>query len=129
MSKASYRDLKVWQMGMDLTVFVYRLTESFPRHEQFGLAQQLRRSAVSIPSNIAEGHGRRAGRQRYNFLEIAMGSLFELETQLELSRRLELIGIDDSVTADELMRNLGRGLSALMQYVAREAATNKPSTE
>jgi four helix bundle protein len=85
---ASYRDLKVWQKAMDLAVDIYAATANFPAEERFGIVQQMRRAAVSIPSNIAEGYGRRTARQRYNFLENSLGSTFELETQTELSSRL-----------------------------------------
>ena len=82
---SSYRDLKVWQEAMVLAEKIYAATAVFPASERFGLTQQMRRAVVSIPSNIAEGYGRRTARQRYNFLENALGSVFELETQTELS--------------------------------------------
>lgn len=83
----SYRDLRVWQGAMDFVVRLYAVTESFPKSEAFGLTNQMRRAAVSIPSNIAEGHSRT--RQEYGrFLRIARGSLAELETQLELAHRI-----------------------------------------
>ena len=87
----SYRDLKVWQAGIELAVECYRLTAQFPSHERFGLASQIRRAAVSIPSNIAEGQGRRRTREFLRFLAIAYGSLMELETQILLSTRLEYV--------------------------------------
>ena len=85
----SFRDLYVWQKSMELTVNVYRLTRGFPREEAFGLTAQLRRSAVSVPSNIAEGHGRMNPREFKRFLLIARGSICELRTQLELAGALE----------------------------------------
>jgi four helix bundle protein len=81
----SFRDLQVWQKAMELTAAVYRLTQRFPREETFGLTSQLRRSAVSIPSNVAEGHGRMNPREFKHFLLIARASNCELQTQLELS--------------------------------------------
>jgi four helix bundle protein len=84
----NYKDLTVWQKSMDLTTRIYTYTSKFPLHEQYGLTSQMRRAAVSIPSNIAEG-SRRRGKDGRQFLLIAFGSGAELETQLELSRRLE----------------------------------------
>ena len=84
----SFRDLQVWQRSMELTVAVYRLTQHFPREEVFGLTSQMRRSAISIPSNIAEGHGRMNPREFKHFLLIARASNCELQTQLELSNTL-----------------------------------------
>ncbi len=88
---AGYRDLKVWQLSMRLTGDVYRLSVQFPKHELYGLTSQLRRSAVSLPSNIAEGHGRNSSKEFYHFLGIALGSLAELETQLILAQHLEYL--------------------------------------
>lgn len=84
----SFRDLVVWQRAMQLTVAVYQLTKDFPREEQYGLTNQLRRSAVSIPSNIAEGQGRLTVGEFKQFLGFARGSNFEVQTQLELARAL-----------------------------------------
>ncbi len=84
----SYRDLEVWQRGIDLTKDVYEVTRSFPDEEKFGLTAQLRRAAVSIPSNIAEGWGRAATKDYVRFLRIARGSLVEMETQLIIAHRL-----------------------------------------
>jgi four helix bundle protein len=87
---ASYRDLIAWQKGVELAVEIYRLSRSFPKEEQFGLTGQLRRASVSIPSNIAEGHGRRSRLDFGRFLKIALGSTREVETQIILAGRLEL---------------------------------------
>jgi four helix bundle protein len=84
----SYRELQVWQRAMELTVSVYRLTRDFPREEQYGLTAQIRRSAVSIPSNIAEGQGRLSTGEFRQFLAIARGSNCEVQTQLEIARAL-----------------------------------------
>ena len=86
---AGYRDLKVWQASMRLAGDVYRLSAQFPKHETYGLASQLQRSAVSLPSNIAEGHGRNSSKEFNHFLGIALGSLAELETQLILAQHLD----------------------------------------
>jgi len=84
----SYRELKVWQAGIDISLAVYRLTANFPNDERFGLTSQLRRSACSIPSNIAEGHARGTTKELLRFLAIARGSLAEMETQFILARHL-----------------------------------------
>jgi len=97
----SFRDLEVWQLGLDLVQGVYRCTAAFPKSETFGLAAQMRGAAVSIPSNIAEGQARNSGKQFLQFLSIALGSLAELETQLELATRLEY-------SKDEVPRLLGQ---------------------
>jgi len=84
----SFRDLIVWQRAMQLTVAVYKLTQNFPREEQYGLTSQLRRSVVSVPSNIAEGQGRGSAGEFRQFLGIARGSNCEVQTQLEIARTL-----------------------------------------
>lgn len=85
----SYRELKVWQLGMKLTKSVYLLTRRFPKEELYGLTSQARRAAVSIPSNIAEGHARDSTKDFLRHLSIVQGSLAELETQLILAESLE----------------------------------------
>jgi len=84
----SYRDLQVWQRAKAFAVEIYRTTESFPRREQYGLTNQIRRAAVSIPSNIAEGHIKRSDKVFANHLDIALGSAAELDTQLEIARQV-----------------------------------------
>ena len=88
MAVQSYKDLIVWQKAMDLVVEVYRLTAKFPADERFGLTIQIRRAAVSVPSNIAEGQGRGPGQDFVRFLNMARGSLQEIDTQLILAVRL-----------------------------------------
>lgn len=89
-----FEELKIWQKTMDITENCYRATESFPKEEKYGLTSQLRRSAVSIPSNIAEGSGRNTNGEFMQFLGIANGSSYELLTQLYLSKRLDLLTED-----------------------------------
>jgi four helix bundle protein len=84
----SFRELAVWQRAMQLTVAIYKLTQGFPRQEQFGLTSHIRRSAVSIPSNIAEGQGRASAGEFRQFLGVARGSTCEVQTQLEIARAL-----------------------------------------
>jgi four helix bundle protein len=86
----SYRDLTVWQKAIELVIKIYALTDKFPTEERFGLTSQMRRAAVSIPSNIAEGNFRRSTKDYVQFLKIAFGSGAELETQLEIIKRLPL---------------------------------------
>lgn len=86
----SFRDLQVWQRAMQLAIAIYRLTQDFPREELYGLTAQIRRSAVSIPSNIAEGQGRQSAGEFRHFLAIARGSNCEVQTQLEIARALKL---------------------------------------
>jgi len=94
----SFRDLEVWKRSIQMTVSIYRLTQGFPKDEIYGLTSQMRRSAVSVPSNIAEGHGRLNKGEYRQFLGIARGSNFELQTQLEIARAL---GKGDSKLIDE----------------------------
>ena len=84
----SFRELIVWQKSMNLVTNIYQITSSFPAIEQFGLTSQIKRSAISIPSNIAEGFGRNSKNEFVRFLRISMGSLFELQTQLEIASNL-----------------------------------------
>ena len=88
MAVQSYKDLIAWQKAMDLVVEVYQVTANFPRDERFGLTNQLRRAAVSVPSNIAEGQGRGPTQDFVRFLRIARGSVQEIDTQLTLAMRL-----------------------------------------
>ncbi len=123
MSISSFRELKVWQLGMDLAERVYLLTNSFPKSETYGLTSQIRRSSVSIPSNLAEGHGRNSTKEFLQFIAIAFGSICELETQLLLSHRLNYINTDELETTSALLtetRKTIRGLQkALNEKVER----------
>ncbi|WP_291088949.1 four helix bundle protein [Empedobacter sp. UBA7494] len=89
---ASHKELKVWQESMNLVVEIYKITNHFPKEELYALTSQMKRSAVSIPSNIAEGAGRQSQAEFIRFLYIALGSVSELETQLEIAFRLGFIG-------------------------------------
>ncbi|TJY34775.1 four helix bundle protein [Pontimicrobium aquaticum] len=94
----SHKDLKVWQEAMNFVVVIYEISESFPSKEVYGLTSQLRRASVSIPSNIAEGAGRRGNKEFIRFLYIALGSLSEVETQLEIAYRLKYLNEADTIT-------------------------------
>jgi four helix bundle protein len=103
--RQTFRELAVWQRAMQLTVAIYRLSQEFPREEQFGLTSQLRRAAVSIPSNIAEGQGRISKGEFRQFLGIARGSNCEVQTQLEIARSLsfgrpEMIGEAEALSEE-----------------------------
>ena len=104
----SYRDLIAWQKAMDLCVLTYQVTDSSPKHELYGLTQQARRAAVSIPSNIAEGWGRGTSLDYLRFLRTSRGSLFELQTQMLLGIRLRYISECSQITtlSDEVSRIL-----------------------
>ncbi|MGD0382506.1 MAG: four helix bundle protein [Thermoguttaceae bacterium] len=118
MAGKDYRDLVAWQKAMDLVLLVYRVTKSLPKEELYGLMSQMRRAAVSIPSNIAEGQGRHTKKDFRNFLFVALGSLRELETQILITQGLkyitdqttiELCGLTDRV--GRLIRGLAKSLT------------------
>lgn len=114
MSKG-FRDLMVWQKSMQLAVEVYKLTKNFPREEVYGLTSQIRRSAISIPSNIAEGHGRLNAREFRQFLGVARGSTYELQTQLELARSLEIAPAGLIEGATRLSQEVGKMIYSLIE--------------
>jgi four helix bundle protein len=109
----SFRDLRVWQAGMDLTVQVYALTRGFPPDERYGLTSQIRRAAISLPSNIAEGYARESTGEYLYHISVAQGSLAELETQLDLSARLGYLKPGDLMTWLAATSSLRRQLFAL----------------
>jgi len=113
MSIGSYKDLIVWQKAMDLSFEIYRLTESFPPDERFGLTSQMRRAAVSIPSNIAEGKMRGYDGEFARFLSIAYGSGAELETQVLIAKRLLKTNQLDYAPTDGLLDEVMRMLNTL----------------
>ena len=113
MTIQSFRDLRVWQSGMDLVVGVYELTRTLPRSEVYGLSSQIQRAAVSVPANIAEGHSRRNLREYLNFLSIARGSLAEVETYLELMGRLSYAPPEQTQPLLDLAASVSRQLVAL----------------
>jgi len=95
MDYKDYTSLNVWKEGKNLVVCIYKITEMFPDKEMYGLTSQIRRCAVSIPSNIAEGCGRQHVKDSIQFFYISRGSLYELETQIHISKDLEYIGLDE----------------------------------
>jgi len=109
----SYRSLIVWQKSMELVKAVYKITNTFPQEELFGLTSQIKRSVISIPSNIAEGKGRQTNKEFVQFLYIALGSLYELQTQMELA--YELGFIDKVEDVENLMIEIEKMLNALIK--------------
>ena len=114
---SSYRDLKVWKMAMDLTDEIYRLSKRLPKEELFSLSSQMRRAAVSIPSNIAEGNERRSPREYLHFLHIASGSCAELETQIEICKRQQFFSESELKTAREYCKQVGKMLNSLQDKI------------
>lgn len=123
MKSSDYRQLKVWQKAMDLTVEIYSLVNKFPRAENYALSDQMRRSVVSIPSNIAEGQGRNSDKEFVNFLSIARGSLWELETQIEISERLHYIDSGPKNKVYEQTEEIGKMLNALANSLEQSLAS------
>jgi len=112
----SYRDLQVWQRAVELAVHIYQTTEAFPKSETYGLSNQMRRAAVSIASNIAEGYGRSEA-ELARYLTMARGSLAELETQLEIAQRVGYLSAKDHTDLSEESSVLGRQLNVFRQRV------------
>ena len=117
MAVSNYRELVAWQTAMELTERVYRLTSKFPRHEKFGLSDQLRRASVSVPSNIAEGQGRRLRKQFALFLRIARGSVQEIETQLLIAARLGYAPEAEVAELVQFSEEVGRIVSGLLRSI------------
>jgi len=111
---ATYEDLRVWRRAMDLVLEIYRGTSSFPKQEIYGLTSQMRRSAVSVPSNIAEGKGRRSRRELVQFLFHARGSLLELRTQITIAQELGFLSQADGESLTQLACEVGRLLNGLI---------------
>ena len=114
MAWSNYRELIVWQKSMTLVKDVYMLIASFPAYEQYALSSQLRRSVVSIPSNIAEGEGRQTKKEFINFLHIANGSLYELETQISIAESLDYISKQQSEEIFSKCAEIGKMISKLI---------------
>ena len=113
----TYRDLLVWQKAMNLVTDIYKSSQQYPSLEIYGLTSQMRRSAVSIPSNIAEGYGRRSTGDYKRFLQVATGSLFELQTQIEISFNLGYIRNSEFESLFEKTKELDRMLSSLINKI------------
>ncbi len=111
----TYKEFKVWQKAMDLTVEIYRLVKLLPKEETYALSDQMRRAVVSIPSNIAEGQGRNSTREFINFLGIARGSNSELETQLQICVMLNYVKNEEAEKALNLCTEVGKMLNTLIK--------------
>ena len=116
----NFRKLLVWQKSKDLVKAVYDLTESFPKTEYYVMIPQIRRAAVSIPSNIAEGYGRRLKTEYIRFLRISSGSLYELETQLQIAYELGYLSEKDFGNLLTMTDEIGKLLSGFIKYLGRE---------
>ena len=116
-----YSELVVWQKAMDLVTEIYKITATFPSDERFGLSSRARRAAVSIPSNIAEGHGRKATGAYVNHLSIAYGSLAELETQIQIAVRLNFVTLDESSHLLSTTDEIGKMLTGLRKSLAEKS--------
>ena len=123
MKVQSYRELQVWQVAMDLVTLVYRETVQFPKEETYGLTSQLRRAAVSIPSNIAEGQGRRTTGEFLNHLSMARGSIMELQTQLEIAKRLNFLRERQADQILEMATRVAQMTNALISALERRQGT------
>jgi len=117
----SYRDLRVWQAAMDLVEWVYRESGPFPQREVYGLSSQMRRSAVSIPSNIAEGHTKESTKEYLRHLSMAQGSLAELQTQIEIAARLQYLTPDQSGGLMDQTVSLARQMYALRNALLKQS--------
>lgn len=118
----SYKELIVWQKSIKLVKEIYLLTESFPKTEVFGIISQMRRAAVSIPSNIAEGYGRRSHKEYLQFYAIAYGSSLELETQLIIAKELELVSERGFIQTEALLNEVIKMLY-VMVYKRKETSS------
>jgi four helix bundle protein len=124
---SSFRELQVWQRGMDIVEAVYRISNCFPKTETYGLIGQIRRAAVSVPSNIAEGHARSSTKEYMYHVSTAQGSLAEVETQLELAARLNYVGTVELGPVREQCDHLGRQLHLLRAALAKRVRPNPES--
>ena len=115
MIKLNHKKLDVWKLSLELTVIIYKITSSFPSFEMYGLASQLRRAAVSISSNIAEGAARSLGKERVRFFELSRSSLVEVDTQLEIALKLKYVTIGEVEQLDEHLIHLFAKLSNLIK--------------
>ncbi len=113
----THKDLEVWKNSMELVVAIYDLTKGFPKDELYGLVSQMRRAAISIPSNIAEGAGRHHDKEFQQFLYVAMGSVAELETQLFLSQRLEYVKSDEMELLSNMLILIRSQISGLIKFL------------
>ena len=124
---ASFRDLRVWRDAMKLASETYRITAEFPKHEVYSLSQQMRRAAVSVPSNIAEGKGHRSDKGFVNFLFHARGSLLELETQVEIASDLAYMSREQADTILQQTKAVGKSLTGLINALSKTESSRPVS--
>ncbi len=127
MKSSNYKELKVWQKAMDLTVEVYKLVKLLPKEETYALSDQMRRAVVSIPSNIAEGQGRNSDKEFIQFLSIARGSLWELETQIEICLRIGYIDQSLATNTNNLIAEISKMVNALSNSLKPQNQCLKPN--
>jgi four helix bundle protein len=123
MNSRGFKELKVWQSSMDMVTKVYALTKGFPKEELYGLTSQIRRAAVSVPSNIAEGRAKRSTRDYIRFVNIAYGSLAELETQFMIAHNLGYITEEATATLADDFSTLGRMLNGLISGLEKRLSS------
>lgn len=117
----SFRELKVWQASIEFSLTIYQLTSEFPKHELYGMTSQMRRAAVSIASNIAEGSARSSRKDFNQFVLIAKGSLCELQTQLIIANRLRYVSVQKIAVAERQAQEIAQMLSGLSRYLITTA--------
>jgi four helix bundle protein len=115
MMVSSYQDLKAWQVAMDIAEEIYLASRGLPKHELYGLSSQMQRAAVSIPSNLAEGHARSSSKEYLNHISIALGSLVELETQVILAKRLQYLNSSSAEACLQCLDELGKMIRGLQK--------------
>ena len=120
MAGKNYQDLIVWQKAMDLVEMIYKVTKAFPKEEIYGLTSQIRRAAVSIPSNIAEGQGRTSLKEFQNFLSIAYGSLREVETQILIAQRIQYVNKEQTEIIINQAAEVGRLINGLSNSLSKK---------
>jgi four helix bundle protein len=114
-----HKKLDAWKLSMDLVIDVYRETDKFPNRERYGLLDQIRRATISIPSNIAEGAARQTKKEFTNYLHIAQGSLSELDTQVELAKRLGYMDEASRKLLDQRMERIDKTISGLIHHLSK----------
>ena len=115
-----YRKLEAYKLAKDFTIYVYSLLNKYPAYEQYAICDQLRRAAVSVPSNIAEGMGRMAIKERLHFLDISNGSLYEVLCQLDISQTLGYISEEEMRKAEDIATHLSKVMSGLKKYLSEK---------
>jgi four helix bundle protein len=116
----AHHNLDVWRKAVDFVVLIYEKTESFPKEEKFGLTSQVRRAAVSIPANIAEGAARKSDKEFLQFLYVSQGSASEVETEILIAYRLGFLSESDYKLLNESLDNIGRMITGLSNHLKRK---------